>query len=410
MSSEYTTNWPIETSLSEHMRWTDSVQGEIARNMQMPEDDRIVIGIGLIAIGGQHAAVIAKGMPGSGKTHFGNLMLGSMSRVDIENTDTEDTLFGYPNPINKSERIEGKFKLDGENPIVYANEISHMGNTGPLHRLWDAETVEVNGVLVPMSNAAIYATSNFPNNQRVHELDEAINSRFAVELLFGDASSDFARSLHGRDIGVTAATATQDPEGVIPNAKARLDLRRNVLEAYPLDGREFGGYVSDVVDSINGRRDLFNSISNTDNRLSLGWQQAIRAKLLMERAGPVRVGAEEASKVAALVLPTMVTLSQAAKAELKTILGVPKIDPLTEAIARRRLLSTMAYGVVEQTKAFPTDESQSYRDRFRDKYSYASANGDMDKIDEFVEKALEGKTEHEQPQSTAKPRRFFGRS
>lgn len=410
MSSEYTTNWPTETSLSEHMRWTDSAQAEIERNMQMPEDGRLMIGLGLIAIGGQDAAVIALGTPGSGKTHWGNHMFGSLNRVDIENTDTEDTLFGYPNPINSSERIKGKFELDGENPLVYANEISHMGNTGPLHRLWDAETVEVNGVLVPMSNAAIYATSNFPNSQRVHELDEAISSRFAVELLFGDASSDFARELHGRDIGVTTRGTARDPEGVLPGAKARLDLRRNVLEAYPLDGREFGGYVSDIVDTVNSRRDLFNSISNTDNRLSLGWQQAVRAKLLMERAGPVRVGAEEASKVAALVLPTMVTLSQSAKAELKTILGVPKIDPLTEAIARRRLLAGMAYGVVEKTKAFPTDDSQSYRDRFRDNYSYASANGDVDKIDEFVEKALEGKTEHEQSKPVAKSRRIFGRS
>lgn len=410
MSSEFSNSWPIETSLSEHMRWTAGARTEIERNMQMPEDDRIVIAIGLVAIGGQHAAVIAKGMPGSGKTHFGNQMLGSLARVDIENTDTEDTLFGYPNPINTNERIKGKFELDGENPVVYANEISHMGNTGPLHRLWDAETVEVNGILVPMSNAAIYATSNFPNNQRVHELDEAITSRFATELLFGDASSDFARSLHGRDIGVTSGAGARDPEGVIPNAKARLDLRQNVLEAYPLDSREFGGYVTEVVDAINGRRDLFNAISNTDNRLSLGWQQAVRANLLMEGVSSARIGAEEASKVAALVLPTMVTLSQSAKAELKTVLGVPKIDPLTEAIARRRLLSSIAYKTVESTKAFPTEESQSYRDRFREKYSYATGNGDADKIDAFVEKALEGKTEHEQSQPTPKPRRFFGRS
>ncbi|MCA9344805.1 hypothetical protein KC946_03125 [Candidatus Saccharibacteria bacterium] len=410
-NSEYSNNWPVETSLYEHGRFIEGGLSHLEANMQLPPDGRLQFAYGLIAIGGLSSAVLAEGVPGAGKTRFGNLVAGSEVRVDIENTDTEDTLFGYPNPINKAERIDGKFDLSGENPVVYANEISHMGNTGPLHRLWDADEVEVNGQMVPMANAAIYATSNFPNSQRVHKLDDAIRSRFAIEVLFGDASSDFARTLHGRDIGTTTNQGELNTESILPNAKARADLRKGVLEAYTLNQSEFGGYVTDVIEEINGRSDLFQPISNTDKRLSDGWQQAVRAQLLVERAAPTIIGAQEAAKVASLVLPTVVTLSQSAKAELKSRLGVAKIDPLTEAITRRRLLADLAFRVEDSTRSFPVQDIQQRRDNFRDKYSFASADGQTDKIDEFIERVMNKKLDEvtSDESSTPRTRSFFRR-
>lgn len=390
--SEFSQSWSPNLSLPDNMRYAEAGWAYLQSQMQMPEDDRLIIPYGLEIIGGQDAAVLAIGNAGSGKTRFGNLVLGSEVRVDMENTDTEDTLFGYANPINKDERIPGKFsgKLTAEEPVVSANEISHVPNTGPLHRLWDDDFLLVNGEMIPMHNASIYATSNFPNGQRVHELDPAMRSRFAVEVLFGDADSEFAQQLHGRDIRQPGTVAEVNATGSsIPNAQARQNLRGQVIEAYPVDGRDFGGYVSSTIDAINERRDLFPSLSNTDKRLSNGWIQAVRARLLMEGATSGRVDARQAAKVAALVLPSSVVLNQQAKAELKKTLGVAKIDPLTEAVARRRLLSSLAYRVLEQKQAFPEDDKQAYRDRFRDEFSYASANGQSDAIDEFVEKALE---------------------
>lgn len=417
MSSEFTRDWPQEASLAEHARWIEKSFAHVKAHMQVPDDDRLQIAHGGLAIGGPEAAIMAKGMPGTGKTFFGNVVLGSQARVEVQFNDTEHTLFGHPNPINTQERIDGKFtgKLTAENPMVWANEISHVENTGPLHRLWDDKVLRINGVDIDMWNATVYATSNFPDGRRVYELDGAIRSRFGAEVLFGDGDTKFARTLHGRDSAVTQTDNSDATQGVLPNAAARANLREQVLRAYPLgglEGREFGGYVTDMIEAINANP-MLGSVGNMDGRLSSGWWQIARSRLLVNGAAEgTRIGAEDASHVAALVLPTVVTLSQKGKAELKTVLGVPKLDPFTEAVAQRRLLASIAYSTVEARKDFSEEGVQQRRDNFRSKYSYASVGGATDKIDEFVEKAVEkgndGNTPPTQPARTR--RRLFGRS
>lgn len=410
--SNFSQEWPSDPSqgIEAHKAMIQSGLDQIHAQLILPEDGRLDIAYGMLSMGGLEAAVLNTGTAGGGKSAWGNGVAGEQNRVDIEATDTEETLFGYPNPIDGDKFIPGKFTLDPENPIIFANEISHLRNTGPLHRIWDGNQLEVNDEQIPMGNAVIYATSNFPNGNRVHELDDAMRSRFAAEVITGDLPESFAEELHGRDLRQTSTSAIR--EGLLPNAAAREALREQAMHLMPLE-RNFGRFVTRMVSGVNeapldGQR-LFVPVSITDARLSRGWQQAARARQLVE-ADIRHIDVEAAAKVASMVLPTMVRLSHTAKAELASRMGiVAKLDPLVEAVVTRRLVSTMAFDAWQALK----DDTMSGRDydskrtQFRNNYSYASTNGHSDVIDGFVEDVLspkqQEKSNNEQPK-----RRIFG--
>ena len=251
MSSEITGNWPTEASLNIHREMFEESARYLEENMLTPQDKRLIIGLGVLSIAGLDAAVLAIGEAGHGKTRFGNIVMGSDSRVELQNNNTEETLFGFPNPTEAEERIAGKIIVDPNDPRFYMNEVSHLRNTGPLHRMWDDNVVRVGDQFIPVTNASIYATSNFPDSRRVNDLDGAMRSRFGVEILFGDVPKEVASQLADRGVSRPRPEGGIMESGIIPNAKAREDLRRRVNEGYGLYDGKLGGYMVEVMDRIN---------------------------------------------------------------------------------------------------------------------------------------------------------------
>ncbi len=412
MSSEITSNWPTEASINIHREsFYDGAQ-YLEANMLTPQDKRLRIVLGVLCISGLDSAVLAIGEAGHGKTRFGNIVLGSDSRVELQNNNTEETLFGFPNPTEAEERIAGKIIVDPEDPRFYLNEISHLRNTGPLHRMWDDNVVRVGDQFVPVTNASIYATSNFPDSRRVNDLDGAMRSRFGVEVLFGDVSKETASQLADRGVSRPRPEGEVMESGIIPNAKAREDLRKRVNEAYGLYDGNLGGYMVEVMDRIN-KNPSFSDVSLGDARMHQAWYQTIGAlKFVSGHEVGSRATVEDASKVAALVLPTLVSLSGEGKNALRSRLGgLPKLDPVTEAVARRRMIASIAHKVAQDDEGYYSRGNQDgMRALFRDKFSFAGDSSNDALIDAFIEEALLGgkrRVEQTQPDGTATRRSIW---
>ncbi len=405
MSSEITGNWPTEASLNIHREMFEESARYLEENMLTPQDKRLIIGLGVLSIAGLDAAVLAIGEAGHGKTRFGNIDMGSDSRVELQNNNTEETLFGFPNPTEAEERIAGKIIVDPNDPRFYMNEVSHLRNTGPLHRMWDDNVVRVGDQFIPVTNASIYATSNFPDSRRVNDLDGAMRSRFGVEILFGDVPKEVASQLADRGVSRPRPEGGIMESGIIPNAKAREDLRRRVNEGYGLYDGKLGGYMVEVMDRIN-KNPLFNDVSLGDARMHQSWYQTIGAlKFVSGHEAGSRATVEDASKVAALVLPTLVTLSGAGKNALRSRLGgLPKLDPVTEAVALRRAIAGLAYNEVLNGDVYSRGNENDKQAKFRDRFSFAGDKDNDGRIDEFVEEALFGgkrRVEQTQPDEPA---------
>lgn len=367
--SEFEQNWPVVADLREHQRYAQTGLDTIHDQLVLPEDGRWDIAYGGLVMGSPNTAVLAEGDPGTGKTEFGNIVLGETVRVDVASTDTPETLEGYIRPTD-GEYNPGKMTLDEESLRLFLNEVSHLRDTGPLHKYWDGKSLTINGREVSLENISTYMTTNFADGRRAKELDPALRSRAAISILAGDNTAEIAESIHSIDTGKHRNVRNQ--HGLLPHAKTRQDIREKLEGAYPTD-RQSGMYITRVVQNLN-ESGLISPITLSDKRISSGWQQAERARRLLDGgSGETRIKPTDLSKVAALALGSVATMTAAAGSEFQEKLGkINRLSPLEKAVITRRAIAAVAFKTVVDMGDFVERGNDERMARFMDTRSYAS--------------------------------------
>lgn len=406
--SEFSKQWPTSDNFGEHVRATQEAIEQIESQLFLPEDNRVQLAFGALAMGRKEGAVLAEGNPGTGKSEFGNIVFGEQSVTNVQPTDTVETLLGYRRPTD-GEFNPGTMVIDAEDPAIMLDEVAHLGNTGPLHDLWNGQSIHLpNGDVIDTRNMPVYATANFYDGRRNKELDTAFRSRFGLGVLFGDDES-IARQIHGRDMGKISERHAHD--GILPSLAGRAALAGMLERQFPIQSKEFGLYVEKVLKKLN-TVDAIRDILVTDSRTSQGWQVATRAQVLVDGGKSdkeVFLNTEDYSRVAALALGASVSLSPVGRARLSNAMNNGnRATALDAQIAARRIVAGVAYDVTADMKDFDrVDEDK--RSEFIDRYAYAQ-HENSDVMDEFVAESLapkNGKTEEKQ--DVQKPRGIFRR-
>lgn len=406
--SEFSKQWPTSDNFGEHVRATQEAIEQIESQLFLPEDNRVQLAFGALAMGRKEGAVLAEGNPGTGKSEFGNIVFGEQSVTNVQPTDTVETLLGYRRPTD-GEFNPGTMVIDTEDPAIMLDEVAHLGNTGPLHDLWNGQSIHLpNGDVIDTRNMPVYATANFYDGRRNKELDTAFRSRFGLGVLFGDDES-IARQIHGRDMGKISERHAHD--GILPSLAGRAALAGMLERQFPIQSKEFGLYVEKVLKKLN-TVDAIRDILVTDSRTSQGWQVATRAQVLVDGGKSdkeVFLNTEDYSRVAALALGASVSLSPVGRARLSNAMNNGnRATALDAQIAARRIVAGVAYDVTADMKDFDrVDEDK--RSEFIDRYAYAQ-HENSDVMDEFVAESLapkNGKTEEKQ--DVQKPRGIFRR-
>lgn len=408
--SEFEQNWPISEDIRDHERYIAHGVSELNGRMILPQDGRWEIAYGALAMGDQKAAVLAEGDPGTGKTQFGNHIMGQDVRTDIAATDTPETLEGYLRPTD-GKYNRGKMVLDPEEMRLFLNEISHLRDTGPLHKYWDGSELDINGTKYPLEAASIYATTNFANGARAKRLDDALRSRMGITVLAGDDARAIAAYVQGIDVANKPASVEG---GMLPPAKARMQIRNGLQSAYPLH-REAGQYMTDVIANLNDSG-LFTRINESDARTGQGWQQAVRARRFVEGGidstdSSVAIRARDLARVAPLALGSVAFLGHHGTSELSAALGKNEMTPLEKAVVARRVVAAIAMKTIFDND--PLEKvSESDVAKHMDHYSYANA-ANADEINGVViERVLGNAPVTPEAQDAPKSRklsRFFTR-
>lgn len=350
--SEFSKQWPTSDNFGEHVRATQEAIEQIESQLFLPEDNRVQLAFGALAMGRKEGAVLAEGNPGTGKSEFGNIVFGEQSVTNVQPTDTVETLLGYRRPTD-GEFNPGTMVIDAEDPAIMLDEVAHLGNTGPLHDLWNGQSIHLpNGDVIDTRNMPVYATANFYDGRRNKELDTAFRSRFGLGVLFGDDES-IARQIHGRDMGKISERHAHD--GILPSLAGRAALAGMLERQFPIQSKEFGLYVEKVLKKLN-TVDAIRDILVTDSRTSQGWQVATRAQVLVDGGKSdkeVFLNTEDYSRVAALALGASVSLSPVGRARLSNAMNNGnRATALDAQIAARRIVAGVAYDVTADMKDF----------------------------------------------------------
>lgn len=399
--SEFEQNWPVSDRLSDHEKYVGQGLDILHSELELPVDGRWDVAYAALTMGDPKAAVLAEGDPGTGKTQFGNVVLGEQYRTDIASTDTAETLEGYQNPINEDGFIPGKMPLREDDPRFFLNEISHVRDTGPMHKYWDGGVLYIDGHTYSLDGAPVYATTNFADGRRAKDLDDALRSRMGVTVLAGDNMKTISPLVQGRDL---AASAHSQQKGILPGIEQRRVIREQLLRQNPLD-KSAGAYMASVIEGLNGTG-LLMPISGADARIGQGWQQAVRALRLAERRAnhDEAITPEDLSVVAALALGSVAILGQHGRAVFEQ--GLSKVDSLSnieKAVAARRVVSAVAHKTVHDMRDYgaPTEEKTA---QFMDKRSYAEIE-ESDVLNGVVLRSVFGRDTTEQVGADNEPKR-----
>lgn len=369
MKSDFEQNWPVSQDITDHTRYAQGGVSEIEQRLILPEDARWQIAYGALVQGGSASAVLAEGEPGAGKTAFGNIVIGGQYRTDIASTDTPETLEGYLRPTDGKFNA-GKMPLNEADARLFLNEISHLRDTGPLHKYWDDGSLVINGRTVDLENAPMYATTNFSDGGRVKKLDSAIRSRVGLTVLAGDNAEAIAHAIQGNDLGQQNDTRQT---GLVPGSKERAFIQSELMRRNPL-ARSAGAFMAESLKQLNASG-LFAPINTSDARIGQGWQQAVRAQRFIE-GGEGQIKPIDLKNVAALALGSVMTLSQKGASEFMDRMGkMDSLTPLEKAVIARRVGSLIVY---EAYLASDPDAALNVKDSLREQhmnmYSYANSN------------------------------------
>jgi hypothetical protein len=401
MSNSLQEQWPgSNASFEDHEKFMHKGIEVVAGNLILPGDQRFETAYALQISGrGQKSSVGAQGPPATGKTSFGDLMYGVEQRVEVSRDDIDDTLYGYPNPIKPEQIVPGKMVgLVAENPTAYLNELSHLPNTGSLHRLWDADVISVNAEKVPLRDIAIYITTNFPDGTpRVHELDEALLSRLTIMLLTGDHSQEDAIAIQGYN---AVKEKDQSLTPILPVATTRRAIHEKVTVRYPIAEYKnpLGKYVVGLIDNLNATG-LIMPVSSGDARIGEGLYDTARARMFLDGVkANTFVSPKQVAEIAGLVLPTLCQLSHVARSRLIEATGGRRPSRMEQAIAVRRLIAHTAFKTLFEEQVLSSSEQATMVDKAVSKFSYANpeaANFDVDRA-LFNDSAQEPKKAQEQ--------------
>lgn len=394
--SDYSYNWPVTNDLVENERWSGGIDQEVSRHLILPDNGLYPIMSRVLAMGGRFGAVAMEGDPGAGKTRFGNIVMGGAFRAEPQADEVEATMFGHISETGIL--IPGKSPMhDPKRPIFYWNEYSQVQNGRFFNRWFDDDRVAYLQTIYDTGNAAIFMTTNHvdPRNG-VNEIDSALDDRTALKAVTADVPRDIAGKIQGKN---NIETSMSDNHlGMLPNGDAARKFRIAAAMAMP-PSTEFGPYIVDVIEALNDARvidskgreeQIFARISPTAGRIGEGMQQVTRARRLWEGRPVGDMTPEDAARVAALSMPSVVRFTRAGERSLARSLGVATVDPRTRAIAMRRVISTAAFQAAVKQRDFPTADQDQKRHEFRSNYSYAALNERADAVDGFAERIIMG--------------------
>ncbi|MEI7632080.1 MAG: hypothetical protein WCJ60_02040 [bacterium] len=378
--NEFEKSWPISDDIRQFERHAAQGLAIIENQLILPADGRWDVAYGSLVQGGLASTVHAEGDPGTGKTQFGNIVMGEQNRTDIAATDTVETLEGYYRPTDGKLNV-GKMHINPNDVRLFLNEISHLRDTGPLHKYWDANEIDINGAIYDLSNASTYLTSNFKDGARSKDLDTALRSRIGVSVLAGDNTSAIAGLIQGKDLGKVKDTVSN--VGLLPPSKTRQQIRELLSARYPL-GRSSGEYMTNVLSSLNNTG-LFVPITLTDSRIGQGWQQAVRAKRLVEGSSQkeVQIKNEDLAIVAALALGSVAVLNNSGNALFQEHTAkLDRLSPIEKAVIARRFIAAVAFKSVIDMGDFKNGDISGMT-KFMQKRSYANIPN-HDQIDGII--------------------------
>lgn len=387
--------WPApEAEFEEHVEVLRQANAAIPDAMIVPADGRFQVGFTTIATGGgQYAGVQAKGDRGSGKTVFGSMMFGEDTITEIDRDSTKNSLFGHRVPGVIEEAYQPGDLTPGllsDLLVFFGNEVSHLKKTGSLHELYDKEYVETMGRKIRIARIALYATTNFPNGNRVNFQDDAFMSRQAMEFLSGAMSIEDYYRLHGN-----GEQTKYDPKLVnplMPVPEIRDVLHEGFAERLEVNNDEFGKFYVDLMLSLE-ESGLVQGMSLGDRRATQGLLNVARARLITDRqeaqvltdkhGSPIldkdnnqqlvykSIGAQEAANVAGLVIPTQVNLSNNAVGLLAEAKGeTSAVTAFEQAVALRRVIARFAFQTLNTQLGRKLAPEAT--DKFVSKYSYGS--------------------------------------
>ena len=387
----------------------------------LPGDERFEIAYALLASGaGQEGMVLAMGDPATGKTEFGNAVFGEEVKVEISNNDDESLLYGYTNPVNADEVIAGKLVgLVEDEPTVYLNEAGNLRNQRDILRLGDSASYRMpDGTVVPLSEAAYYLTSNFPDGRDVHELDPAMASRIAVKLLTGDFDEQRQKDIQSRGSRYEVAARQEIASPLLPPREARIAIRGLLVASYPqLKGDVNGSFVVKLMQELEQTGLVTSTSSTMDARTGQTLHATARARMFLKgKEDKQEVDPFELANVSALAIPTITKLTRVGSDVLANELG-RKASETEKAIFLRRVIATCA---VDAAFAADLELGKYYkiteREQLRDRVTYADVsivpNADMDRVVADARQQSSGVTVvQEQPQIGGRNgRRIFRRN
>lgn len=415
--------WEASDDLGYHQAMSCKADTVVERDLILPGDSRFRIGRRMLEMGTPQGSVRTIGGPGTGKTAFGNAVMGEHRRVDIYETDTEATLFGHMDPLGVNGYIPGRLQqhgqLDPADPALYLNELPHLRNTRVFNPVWDGEYMTVGDVIIPIKRAAVYYTGNYPDGEKVHEFDETTNSRTAAEILTGDMDDAAAREIQGSGRVRKAEALLTGP--TLPKAAARVALSEVVAASYTDTENVIGNFTVDLINALNNTG-LVEQIPTTDARIGQALRRATGAYLFSEGYGPRQMSPIHAARVAALVMPTATRLSPIAKDNILEYIGDDdrRVSHLEAHIALRRIVAAKAMDVALSAQGQRTrmedglDDghgmvgvlSQADKDGViqRNVANYSFANASI--LDYDIDKALRGVQQAPKRQVIERPRRF----
>lgn len=403
MSESLQSSWPSEAApFEDHVKQLHAGIDEINSVLLLSPDKRFDKALALLTTGrGTKSGVESIGDPATGKTAWGKLVFGADQLVDIAPDDVSDTLYGYTNPTNAHERIAGKLVgLDNDILTLFLNEAGNLDNVRPLLNLWDDESIR---------HAAVYLTTNFPEgSENVHEHDEALVSRVAMQILTGDLSEAKTVSLHGYN-AVQDKDDTKTP--ILPPAIVRAAMHKAVEARYlvtPTSGEETGKYITTLLHALN-RSGLTTHVSPTDARISQAFYDSARASMLIDK---VEYGStiepRHIAEIASLVLPKMVKLNNNARERFVDAEG-RRPSNLEKAVGVRRVIARQAFTTLQENEVKYSAQKDKFTADAMNKYSYASPDALAVDIDRALLAGGNGQAETTPKETKDVRRGFFNR-
>lgn len=374
MSESLRDQFDPQAPITDHQRLL--IEGVQAMEQRMITPNRgFHVAYVMLAGGGAYRSVYLQGDAGTGKTTYGDLLMGEENRTNIKKKDTAADLFGAQHPIDPDTYTEASLVgLRNGNPVAYLNELPHLSDTGDIHHIWDSKKITISGQDHDISNIAILGTGNFPDGQRNTAFDSAMLSRWGAILITGDHSSETMKNIHENALTMSQKN---DRSPILPPASVRAKLGEYMDTQFIPESGEYGKYIVNLIRNLDESglaSGPSGMLSDNDVRISHGLRNAATADMFMREENVVQIKPYHLARVAALALPSVVTLSRQAKELLQDNAGDRRLSNLEQAIALRRVIAMSAFRTIHQLAASDKlpRETEAKLNKFMADYSYAN--------------------------------------